>query len=219
MQTLKREITEIPPAFDGEFPFVSEWTVCYHDEKPDDEHLILERIKVYLYKGVLLYIPLIISFIFAVVISWLPVKIASFFLFAFILYRCIFGYKVRTSEQMVFNRLEGTVTYPVQHEGKIIEHTEPFDKAPFSVSNEPYHPAQKLYIGDSENPEENTLICSSEALRAWSLLVWYMDRNRPLLLGTVFDVYRERDYNRRQSEGFPLPLYTSTIPTGDYKPE
>ncbi len=41
----------------------------------------------------------------------------------------------------------------------------------------------------------------------WSFYVWYMDRNRPLPHGTIFDAYRERDFKRREAQGFPKPLY------------
>jgi hypothetical protein len=36
-----------------------------------------------------------------------------------------------------------------------------------------------------------------------------MDRNRPLPHGTLFDPYREKDFLRRQAEGFPAPKYES----------
>jgi len=41
----------------------------------------------------------------------------------------------------------------------------------------------------------------------WSVYVWYMDKNRPLPKGNVFDPYRQRDYDRRKEEGFPEPIY------------
>ena len=47
----------------------------------------------------------------------------------------------------------------------------------------------------------------------WSYFVWYMDKNRPLPPGKAFDPYREKDFERRKSEGFPKPLYKSNIPT------
>ena len=47
----------------------------------------------------------------------------------------------------------------------------------------------------------------------WSFVVWYMDCNRPLPPGKLFDPYRDADFERRKSEGFPPPLYPSYIPT------
>ena len=51
------------------------------------------------------------------------------------------------------------------------------------------------------------------AIDVLSFYVWYMDKNRPLPPGTVFDEYRERDFQRRKEEGFPSPLYPSFVPT------
>jgi len=42
-----------------------------------------------------------------------------------------------------------------------------------------------------------------------SFYVWYMDKNRPLPPGDAFDPYRQKDFERRKSEGFPPPLYYS----------
>ena len=43
-----------------------------------------------------------------------------------------------------------------------------------------------------------------------TLLTWYMDKNRPLPSGNVFDEYREKDFERRKSEGFRAPIYPSS---------
>ena len=55
--------------------------------------------------------------------------------------------------------------------------------------------------------------------QAWSYWVWYMDRNRPLPPGDALDEFREADFQRRKSEGFPPPLYKSRIPTPEATPE
>ena len=52
----------------------------------------------------------------------------------------------------------------------------------------------------------------------WSFTVWYMDKNRPLPPGEVFDAYREADFERRKAAGFPPPLYLSTFPTPEATP-
>ncbi len=54
--------------------------------------------------------------------------------------------------------------------------------------------------------------------KIWSFYVWYMDKNRPLPPGTAFDPYRQADFERRKSEGFPKPLYRSYIPTPEATP-
>ncbi len=50
----------------------------------------------------------------------------------------------------------------------------------------------------------------------WNFIVWYMDKNRPLPPGTAFDKYRQRDFERRKAEGFPLPLYESVITISEF---
>ena len=40
-----------------------------------------------------------------------------------------------------------------------------------------------------------------------SFYLWYMDKNRPLPSGKIFDPYREQDYARRKAEGFPKPIF------------
>ena len=56
-------------------------------------------------------------------------------------------------------------------------------------------------------------IGSYEIPKAWSFIVWYMDKNRPLPPGEAFDPYRKKDFQRRKAEGFPPPLYPSYIDT------
>jgi hypothetical protein len=46
-----------------------------------------------------------------------------------------------------------------------------------------------------------------------------MDKNRPLPPGTAFDQFRQKDFERRKAEGFPPPLYKSTVPTPEVTPE
>jgi len=53
----------------------------------------------------------------------------------------------------------------------------------------------------------------NECYESMSFITWYMDKNRPLPPGAVFDPYRQSDFERRKSEGFPRPLYPSKIKT------
>jgi hypothetical protein len=46
-----------------------------------------------------------------------------------------------------------------------------------------------------------------------SFITWYMDKNRPLPPGDLFDEFRQQDFERRKNEGFLKPLYSSNIPT------
>lgn len=58
-----------------------------------------------------------------------------------------------------------------------------------------------------------------DALQTHSILVWYMDKNRPLPPGKLFNPYREKDYERRKAEGFQPPLYPASIDTPEATPE
>ncbi len=60
---------------------------------------------------------------------------------------------------------------------------------------------------------------ASECYQDMSFFTWYMDKNRPLPPGTAFDAYREEDFKRRKTEGFPPPLYVSNVPTPEATPE
>ena len=58
-----------------------------------------------------------------------------------------------------------------------------------------------------------------DCYKEMSFITWYMDKNRPLPPGELFDPYREADFQRRKAEGFPKPLYPSDIPTPEATPE
>ena len=61
--------------------------------------------------------------------------------------------------------------------------------------------------------------CGRNCYEGMSFITWYMDKNRPLPPGELFDPYREADFQRRKAEGFPKPLYPSDIPTPEATPE
>ena len=56
-----------------------------------------------------------------------------------------------------------------------------------------------------------------DEIRSISFFTWYMDKNRPLPPLESLDKYREKDYLRRREEGFPSPLYQSTIETPEWE--
>ena len=77
-----------------------------------------------------------------------------------------------------------------------------------------------LAFRDSSQGANKVAILSEHNLEEyWSFTVWYMDKNRPLPPGTAFDPYRQKDFERRKAEGFPKPLYPSTIDTPEATPE
>ena len=75
------------------------------------------------------------------------------------------------------------------------------------------------FVSSKEKSRVGGIITELQVDLSWSFTVWYMDKNRPLPPGTAFDAYREKDFERRKAEGFPKPLYKSTIPTPEATPE
>ena len=117
------------------------------------------------------------------------------------------------SKKIILDRLNGIITFPNVFYGKPI--TIPFDKvlaalklngmgAPVSLGFY-HHKILATNIDLDYRPKSS-----------WSFIVWYMDKNRSLPPGKVFDPYRKRDYERRKAEGFPEPLYESWIGNPEY---
>ena len=117
------------------------------------------------------------------------------------------------SKKIILDRFNGIITFPNIFYGKPI--TIPFDKvlaalklngigAPVSLGFY-HHKILSTSIRIDNTPKSS-----------WSFIVWYMDKNRPLPPGKVFDPYRKRDYERRKAEGFPEPLYESWISIPEY---
>ena len=108
---------------------------------------------------------------------------------------------------LILDRLNGIITFPGFLYGKAI--TIPFDEVLAQIKGRGYGLAllhkNKITFYDVD--------LEYEPLRSWSFMVWYMDKNRPLPPGKVFDPYRQKDYERRKKEGFPKPLYQSWIAT------
>lgn len=130
------------------------------------------------------------------------------YVFLFAALHGLFGSR---NKKYIFNRKDGTVTYPARGWFKSI--TQPFDETIFIMSQ----------VGPFGNKGDDMLailrpdgwtrsIINAEWVdKFFSLYVWYMDKNRPLPPGTAFDPYRERDYERRKGEGFPEPLYPAEL--------
>ncbi len=62
-------------------------------------------------------------------------------------------------------------------------------------------------------------LVKGEPLEDLSFIVRYLDRNRPLPPGEIFDEFRKKDFERRKKEGFPRPLHLSRVPTPETTPE
>ena len=108
---------------------------------------------------------------------------------------------------LILDRFNGIITFPGFLYGKPI--TMPFEEVLAQIKGRGYGLAllhkNKITFYDVD--------LEYEPLRSWSFMVWYMDKNRPLPPGKVFDPYRQKDYERRKKEGFPKPLYQSWIAT------
>ncbi|WP_438712294.1 hypothetical protein ACSTS3_07910 [Aquimarina muelleri] len=151
------------------------------------------------------------------IFSFLQISIGLFFF--------IYGLTAKKEKKMfVLDRLNGMVTYPDLFylpplTGKFSEL-----KAVISVSGDIDGAAGREYLKfvNTFKPRKLDLlrtITYDDPFKEWSLYVWYMDKNRPLPLGTAFDPYRQQDFERRKALGFPRPLYPSDIPTPEATPE
>ena len=126
--------------------------------------------------------------------------------------------------QLHFDRQKGIISYPAPFFGKPL--VGPFNtlKALIGVSGDidGYSPTEYLKLVNTFRPRVLDVlktITYEDPYEEWSLYVWYMDKNRPLPPGTAFDAYRDKDFERRKTLGFPKPLYQSEVPTPEATPE
>ncbi len=121
------------------------------------------------------------------------------------------------------NRLEGLITYPDSYYRPPLKGKFKDLKAVISVSGniDGYVDREYLKFVNTFKPRKITTLYTlyGDPKKEWSFYVWYMDKNRPLPLGTAFDPYRQQDFERRKAEGFPKPLFPSEIPTPEATPE
>ena len=124
-------------------------------------------------------------------------------------------------QEAILNRIDGLITF----DGFLWQDniTMPFSEVEFcySTGGEDLQGAFQLQI---MRPNKWVTFAISIALgrdcyKEISFITWYMDKNRPLPPGELFDPYREADFQRRKAEGFPKPLYPSDIPTPEATPE
>jgi len=126
-------------------------------------------------------------------------------------------YYTRPKKEMIFDRKHGVVTLPGTLWKK--NFTMEFYKVDFTFSTGGHNGVgayQLRYLGPSTL---GAIAFGGDCWEDLSYLTWYMDRNRPLPPGSMFDAFRERDFQRRKAEGFPPPLYPSKIPTPEATPE
>ena len=142
------------------------------------------------------------------------VSIAPFILLAIGVLLMLFAATVG-KKAVILDREKGLITIPGWFYEK--SHTQAFNKAKFlwiGTGGASGALGQQLVMAYPNSTRAfwlNTHV--GEFDKSWSFLVWYMDRNRPLPPGDAFDPYRQEDFERRKSEGFPPPLYKSTFAT------
>ncbi len=117
--------------------------------------------------------------------------------------------------EFIFNRITGKVTYPDTR--WFSTKTVDFDDLYLRYHKEAFRSAIPAGLAIRRSKNSFVSISYDYPYTMLSLLVWYMDCNRPLPQGSAFDEYREKDYLRRKGEGFPEPLYPSAIETPEWK--
>jgi len=116
---------------------------------------------------------------------------------------------------LVMDRVNSLISYPHAWWFKPVIAT--FDNATIAISTR----GKRLSL-KALRPVFFTMYYTLNALEPvnyWSFMVWYMDKNRPLPPGNAFDPYRQKDFERRKTEGFPTLLYPSEVPTPEATPE
>ena len=133
---------------------------------------------------------------------------------------CLFFYFFLPKKELILNRKDGTITFSRLLWNK--NETIPFNKLKFCISKEGDNVngtgRLELIKPKTLSQKHPIAFCGTYA-EDLSLISWYMDKNRPLPPGTAFDEYRDVDFERRKSEGFPPPLYKSRILTPETTPE
>jgi hypothetical protein len=140
------------------------------------------------------------ALLFCMLLVIIPFSIIIFFL--------IKGLLNSKDKHIYVRRLSGDILVPHKNKGeyrRIVFKDAEVGKTVITSSS-----GSSSYIVIDNYPIEKLAI---DANTNWAFYVWYMDKNRPLPPGSVFDEFRQTDFERRKAEGFPAPLFKSTIPT------
>ena len=183
--------------------------------RADDQFYIVDKSlyigKMYIYFGVFF---LVLTFFLSFTIDANKIPGIFFRVIFFLTGILLIVYQyTHPPKKIILDRLNGIITFPGIFYGKPI--TMPFDKVlPVSKFN-------GIGAGESLGFCHHKILATDIDLdytpkSSWSFIVWYMDKNRSLPPGKVFDPYRKRDYERRKAEGFPEPLYESWIGNPEY---
>ena len=180
----------------------------YYDLVTDQKIIIDEQISkgFYYFGGAIIVLSLIIS-ILTWEFSWFSIILMTIGFFF-----CLYAYIVPKKE-VILNRKESLFTFPNWFLGK--PHTILFSKTKAvwsSTGGTSGALGMDLMVKHPKGPKGTQIGMHTKGFEEdWSFMVWYMDKNRPLPPGDAFDIYREKDFKRRKSEGFPPPLYKSKV--------
>lgn len=136
----------------------------------------------------------------------------------------------RSKQELIFNRKNGTVTFPDR--GRKTNNTMKFSvvnwnaytrdgklsgviNLPILIMRSPkthFYSFRTTIYFDKINASFQDLFLYKH-YDVLSLLVWYMDRNRPLPPGVVFDEFRMEDFEHRKEQKFPKPLFNADFET------
>lgn len=112
--------------------------------------------------------------------------------------------------KVTFHRKEGVVEVPApwlkgwNPKNTIFLDFQTLDLPMTGMGRKIKYPDNQFFLLDMQGNNDDKVL---------SLLFWYMDPNRPLPPGKIFDPYRQADFKRRKAEGFPQPLVESWIKT------
>ncbi len=166
----------------------------------------------------------------------IPLLIWSFyFVMISLLIGQIYFFCRMPKKEFIFNRNHGLLTFPDR--GRRSNNTMKFNIVKWSTYR-PDHPNQSSNLSylivrspktyfyaytsmayfDTPEIDKSDMFLHGNSDKM-TLFAWYMDKNRPLPPGTAFDPYRQKDFERRKAEGFPIPLYDASIETPEATPE
>lgn len=211
---LTKRITHVPLEMDVEYicPLEKNATIKHLD----DEKMVID------YSGINVVV-LGLSLFGTILWTWAYTVIENYDIFDIIVFITLYAGSIffllksilSTKKVFIFNRKEGTVTYPelMWRSSKTI----PFSEACFICNRVGPYAGENSHLAIVRaDGITRVLIVWDHPYEYFSFFVWYMDRNRPLPPGTAFDPYREKDYERRKAEGFQPPLYPSNIDTPEH---
>ncbi len=136
----------------------------------------------------------------------------TFFFLVFLFF--LVYYFTMPKKEFIWNREDGLVTFPGFMWRPNI--TMPLEKVIF-IRSAPSAQGMGSHLLQIARPDKSYSLymasLDNTCYEDLSFYLWYMDKNRPLPPGSAFDLYRDRDYERRKAAGFPPPIFVSAFDT------